>query len=245
MKNESVLNGSSGPLALATRVVAEPAAVRRLAARDARRRRVLAGMLAATAEQGYASVTVADVVAAAKVSRSAFYEEFASLEACYLAAYDACLAELTDRIRAVPAASPDEDLLRPTIQAYLAALAASPEGARACMVEVYAVGAEGIRRRLAHQQVFADALHALHRSLARRGEPVQPLTRFDVEALVTAVAGTVTNEVAMGRAADLGALAGPLVDFLRRGFGLPPVDAPAAPAEASPAARRPGPRGRS
>jgi AcrR family transcriptional regulator len=202
------------PLALSNRMATDAGAVRRQTARDAKRTRVLAGMVSATAAKGYASVTVADVVAAAQVSRSTFYEQFSSLAECYLAAYDACLQDLSSSLL-----TPSRGL-RQTISDYLKALAAAPAAAKTCMVEVYAVGPEAVRRRLAHQQVFVDAYDAMHRELARRGEPVRPLTRFDFEAIVTTISATVTNEVAIGNTAGLEELTDPLVDFIRGCFGL-------------------------
>jgi AcrR family transcriptional regulator len=202
------------PLALSDRMATDAGTVRRQAALDAKRTRVLAGMVSATAAKGYASVTVADVVAAAKVSRSTFYEQFSGLAECYLAAYDACLHDLSSSLL-TPSRS-----LRQAISDYLKALAGAPAAARTCMVEVYAVGPEAVRRRIAHQQVFVDAYEAMHRELARRGEPVRPLTRFDFEAIVTTVSATVTNEVAIGNTAGLEALTDPLVGFIRGCFGL-------------------------
>jgi AcrR family transcriptional regulator len=207
------------PLALSHRMATDASAVRRQAAQDAKRTRVLAGMVSATATKGFASLTVTDVVAAAQVSRSTFYEQFSSLTECYLAAFDACLHDLAETLR------PGRRSLRQVIHSYLAALAASPAAAKTCMVEVYAVGPEAVQRRLDHQQVYADAFEAMHRDLVRRGVPVRSLSRFDLEALVTTIAAAVTNEVAIGNAAGLEALTDPLVGFIHNCFGLPPEPA--------------------
>jgi AcrR family transcriptional regulator len=48
-------------------------------------------------EKGYRSVTVADVVRRAGVSRSAFYENFSSKEDCFLAASETAVREAPPR----------------------------------------------------------------------------------------------------------------------------------------------------
>lgn len=52
------------------------------------RDRLAAGIIAAIAEKGYRDTTVADIAAAAGVSRRTFYSYFSSKEECYLATYE-------------------------------------------------------------------------------------------------------------------------------------------------------------
>jgi AcrR family transcriptional regulator len=52
------------------------------------RDRLAAGIIAAIAEKGYRDTTVADIAAAAGVSRRTFYSYFSSKGECYLATYE-------------------------------------------------------------------------------------------------------------------------------------------------------------
>src|SRR5439155_260785 len=61
---------------------------------SSQRARLLAAMANVVAAKGYAATTVADVVSAAGVSRSTFYELFASKEACFLDAYNQGVEDL-------------------------------------------------------------------------------------------------------------------------------------------------------
>ena len=50
--------------------------------------RLVCAVADCVAAKGYASTSVADIIAAAGVSRKTFYEHFADKEACFLAAYE-------------------------------------------------------------------------------------------------------------------------------------------------------------
>jgi AcrR family transcriptional regulator len=185
------------------------------------RRRMLAAMVAAVAEKGYVSVTVADVVKRARVSRATFYEHFTDRTDCFLAAIDAATDELVGTLhrRMVRRLQP-RDRLHALIENYLASLAEFPEGSRVCLVEVYAAGVDGARRRRAAQRDFAALFQQIHAALAEAGEPVRPLTPFDFEALVGAISSLVTNRVATGAAGELLGLLRPVEAFVLGHFGL-------------------------
>lgn len=187
------------------------------------RRRMLAAMVAAVAEKGYVAVAVADVVSRARVSRATFYEQFRDKADCFAAALQACTDQLvrTQRERAPRRLGPRERL-HAFLDAYLAGLASFPEGARVCLVEMYAAGAQAAKQRHRIQLDFARNLSQLHAQLAAAGEPVRPLTDFDFEALVGAISALATNRVATGRAAQLPELLGPLEAFVLTHFGLEP-----------------------
>jgi TetR/AcrR family transcriptional regulator len=187
----------------------------------AQRRRMLAAMVAAVAEKGYVAVAVTDVVARARVSRATFYDQFADKNDCFLAAVHACADSLAATMHdGVAEGLTPRERVRATFDTYLGDLAAFPEGARVCLVEVHAAGPLAAESRRRIQARFAELLRALHDGLDRAGEPVRPLTDFDYEALVGAVSSLVTNRVATGAAADLPDLAEPLERFLLTHFGL-------------------------
>jgi AcrR family transcriptional regulator len=185
------------------------------------RRRMLAAMVAAVAEKGYVAVAVADVVSRARVSRATFYEQFSDKTDCFVAALQACTDQLmrTLRDRAHDRLAPRRRL-HAFLDAYLGGLAAFPEGARVCLVEMYAVGPEAARQRHEIQLRFATFVRDLHASLAADGEPVRPLADFDFEALVGAISAIATSRVAVGEATRLPELLGPLERFVLTHFGL-------------------------
>jgi AcrR family transcriptional regulator len=187
------------------------------------RRRMLAAMVAAVAEKGYVTVAVADVVTRARVSRATFYEQFRDKTDCFVAALQACTDQLLRTLRdQTPGRLAPRERLHAFLDGYLTGLASFPEGARVCLVEMYAVGPEAARQRHRIQLDFAARLGELHAELAAAGEPVRPLTAFDFEALVGAISALATNRVATGDAADLPALLGPLEAFVLTHFGLEP-----------------------
>lgn len=130
------------------------------------RARLLDAVARLTAEHGYAAATVADVVRAAGVSRSTFYEEFRSKEELFLESYRHGVDVLVARVAQAVAGEQDwRAQLRAGVRAYLAALADEPQFARAYLIEVHAAGpaaldarAEALRRFAArYEQTFAAA----------------------------------------------------------------------------------------
>src|SRR5213076_3186323 len=99
---------------------------------SSQRARLLAAMATVVAEKGYAATTVADVVSAAGVSRSTFYELFASKEGCFLDAYNEGVEDLLLAVREAVREAPDDwrAQLRAGIRAYLARLARTDHFAR-------------------------------------------------------------------------------------------------------------------
>src|SRR3954463_2098239 len=101
------------------------------------RGRLLDAMAEAVAEKGYATTTVADVIARARVSRKTFYEHFRDKEECFLAAYDEGVAILMKEIRR--AGEHEQSFLermRARVRAYLSLLVEEPAFARAYLIEI-------------------------------------------------------------------------------------------------------------
>jgi AcrR family transcriptional regulator len=124
------------------------------------RQRILTAAVDLVAERGYRAVTVADIVKRAATARVKFYENFASKQDCFLAAYDAALAEATRRVgeaTGTPGASFPE-----RVSAGIAALieyaAADPALARACLVEAPGLGPVMQGRREQALAAFAPLL---------------------------------------------------------------------------------------
>jgi AcrR family transcriptional regulator len=186
------------------------------------RRRMLAAMVAAVAEKGYVDVAVGDVVRRARVSRATFYDQFAGKTACFIAAFDACVDGLVDTIRdGAPRRLPPHQRLRGVLESYLEGLAAFPEGARVCLVEIYAAGPEAARHRQKVQGDFVALLRDLHAAFVAAGATDdRELTDFDFEALVGAISSLATNGVAAGDTVRLPELLDPLEAFVLQHFGV-------------------------
>jgi AcrR family transcriptional regulator len=151
--------------------------------------RLLAAMATVVARRGYAATTVADVVSAAGVSRSTFYELFASKEACFLDAYRQGVDELLGAVReAVREAEPDwRAQLRAGIRAYLAQLALQDSFARIYIDEIHAAGPNALAARAEALRRFAGRYHATF-SQARAADP--SLREPHPDALLVLCAGT-------------------------------------------------------
>jgi AcrR family transcriptional regulator len=186
------------------------------------RERMLKAMVAAVAEKGYTNVAVADVVQRARVSRATFYEQFVDKADCFVATFHWSVARFVDRLRSkIPSELPPRERLHTLIESYLNQLAGDPDGARVCLVEMYAVGPTAVLHRQQIQLDFVALLEGLHADLAAAGEPVRSLNRFDFEALVGAISSTATNKTALGEVAELPGLLEPMVAFILTHFGLP------------------------
>lgn len=147
----------------------------RTVVRETQRARMLDAMVHAVAEKGYARVAVADVIERAGVSRKTFYEQFSNKEDCFLAAYDTGVDALLDAIdEALAALAPDWLAgARRAVEVYLDQMAASPDFARAFLIEVLGAGPSALERRDAVQRRFAAQLEEIHHR-ARADIPAIP-----------------------------------------------------------------------
>ncbi len=110
--------------------------------------RICAGMAAVCAEKGYAAAKIEDVVAAASVSLSTFYDHFATKEEAFIAAYDVGLMQAS--AAAIPAFQRESDWrygTRAFAEAMLGHLSAEPDWARMGIVEALAAGPRALERR--------------------------------------------------------------------------------------------------
>jgi AcrR family transcriptional regulator len=116
----------------------------------AHRERMYDAMARAVAARGYAKVTVADVVAGARVSRTTFYGHFADKEDCFLQTYEAgsrAVIEWCARPVAESGLVDWHDRVRLGMGAFLEILAANPELARALLVDVLGAGPRAVELR--------------------------------------------------------------------------------------------------
>jgi AcrR family transcriptional regulator len=123
------------------------------------RDRLLSAVAEVVHRQGYAEMTVEDIIGEAGVSRRTFYDHFKSKDRVFLAAYDAIVEELT---AAAEAAFAEGDGMVSRSRAVLTALVgffvANPAYASVCVVEVLAAGPAALERRAATMHWFAELL---------------------------------------------------------------------------------------
>ena len=159
------------------------------------RDRMLVAMMQTVAAKGYGPTTVADVIGGAGVSRKTFYEHFADKEACFLAAYDASVELVLERIRAAAAPADGDRLtvIRRRVGAYLEALEHDPAVARVFLIEIGAAGPAALARR--------DRVHDAFAALFAEVVPDAP---FEQRLAAVGAADTVvTRRVVLGHGAEL------------------------------------------
>jgi AcrR family transcriptional regulator len=130
---------------------------------ESQRGRIIQSMVEAAAERGFQDTRVVDVVEGAGVSRATFYDLFADIEDCFLAAYDAVSTRLFETASAAFNRSPDApwaERVRDAMAAYLEELAKWPAGARFALVEVLAAGPKALVSRDAVLRQFAEFIEA-------------------------------------------------------------------------------------
>lgn len=163
------------------------------------RRRMLAAMAGALAEEGYARATVSDVIDRAGVSRRTFYEQFDDKDACLYEAYDdAEKRAWVAAAEAIAAAPPDDWPAR--VHAALAAVldfvAAEPETARLFTLEARAAGPEMAARHAAALDRVATTLRAGDRAAAKEGKKSSGDTGKNVVSLPDMTERTLVANVA-------------------------------------------------
>jgi len=145
---------------------------------------MLRSVIAAVSEAGYHSVTVADIVRGARVSKNAFYEHFGNKEECFLAATgegrELMLGRAVSAARALPAGASAEDLLRAAVRGFLTFLAEEPAFARVFYLHMPAAGAAAARRLDAAPRIFAGLNQTWHERARKRHPewPVLPETAY-------------------------------------------------------------------
>jgi AcrR family transcriptional regulator len=189
------------------------------------RQRLFAATVVATAQQGYATTRVADVIELAGVSRSTFYDHFDNLHDCFLQTLDAILDDAEAAMaNALERDAPWDERLRGYYGALVDVVVAQPAAARMCLVEAYSAGPEAVRRvdRMA-RRVGREALAVLDESPERAGMPPNV-----ARAVLGGLRTVVQTRLYTGHESELPALAPTLVDWAL-GYRTPPTELRALP----------------
>lgn len=136
-------------------------------------------------EQGYASTTIGEILARAGVSRNAFHEHFADKRECFLATYDAIVADYIGAVTSAYRTGGDpSERAEAGLRALFERAASDPGALRLVTVEVTGAGEAGIARR---EQLITSFEVFLRESLPlapRPGTIANPILRATVGGLV-------------------------------------------------------------
>jgi AcrR family transcriptional regulator len=184
------------------------------------RERLYGATVATVAEHGYEHTRVADILAVAGVSRSAFYRHFDNKLECFLATLDA-LAEsaagpMADFYRADESRT-WEERLEAVFEGLVQLVLAQPAAARVWLVEIYVAGPEAVDRmeRLA-DRLEALATHAIGETPDRPGMPPE-----GVRAVLGGLRQIIHTRIRHNREEELPALVPDLLEWAV-GYGAPP-----------------------
>jgi AcrR family transcriptional regulator len=162
-----------------------------------RHSRILLATARATAERGYAEMTVADIVATARVTRGAFYSHFRNKEAAFLAAQALALQEsIGIAASAFFASSEWPERVWGASAGLLGYVASHPDLAWLGIVEAHAVGASAINRQHDARSAYAVFLEEGYRAAEGDGRSVP---RVASDAIAWAVFALLRREVVKGR----------------------------------------------
>lgn len=215
-----------------------PRTMPRVQVAEIQRGRLLGATVDVVQEVGYARLTVAQVIARAKVSRKTFYDLFEDREDCFLAVFN----ETVERLGALAAGAYAEqanwrDGVRAGMLAMLGFMDEQPALARICVVEALGAGPrvlesrakviERLKRVVAEGEARGD-----RRPRLKKGQPAD----IAVEGVVGAAFTVVHSRLLEADHGPLVNLLGPIMSLIV----LPYKGSRAAGEELS----RPGPKGR-
>jgi len=143
---------------------------------DLQRSRMIAAVIAAVEAQGYAGLTVGEVIARSRISRRTFYDAFADLEDCFLAAFEQTVAR--HRELAVTAYAGQRGWRSGMRAGLLSVLTLMDEErglARMCVVDALVAGPRVLESRAEMLGELAHAIDAGRAVATGRHDP-QPLT---------------------------------------------------------------------
>jgi AcrR family transcriptional regulator len=164
------------------------------------RDRILDAVADVASLAGYASMSVEGIIATAGVSRRTFYDHFSDKQEAFLAAYDAIVALLVDRVQSAFVANTTfAGRVRDCLAAFLTFLASEPRFADMCIVEVLAAGPEAVERRDGVMKAMAGLIQAAASEL-KDAPQAPPLM---AETIVGGIYEVVYSRVLQGKAEEM------------------------------------------
>lgn len=184
--------------------------------------RILEAATHVIAEMGYAGATVGQIVSAAGVSRTTFYEHFAGKKECLLASYEvATQIVLTTIATAVVETLPRgwRAAFEAGLDAYLDAIRSEPEIVRAQFVEFGSIGADAVIARKHAREAHTQAiLSGAARARAQGGEAPE-LDAGVIRLLLAGIEERIAQSAAEGDASDVDELRASILSVVDRLLG--------------------------
>jgi AcrR family transcriptional regulator len=174
------------------------------------RGRLQAAMVEEVARHGYADTTLRNLLALAGVSKAAFYQHFSDKQECFLATFDAIVAELSQRVGEAYRQPGDfREKLLAALGAFMETVESEPAAAALAAVESLTLGAAGVEHRerasLGFEALIGQSFH--HSPSPVRVSPVT------VRAIVAGIRGVAYRRLRTGRESELPGLVEELVDW--------------------------------
>jgi len=142
---------------------------------ERQRERLVRAMVACVGRQGYKETTIADVVAVAHTSRTAFYENFADKQDCFLEAYRQMTAGFIGAsLQAAEQVGDWRGKLDAGIATYYRWMADHPEVAVSTVVEVHSAGRRALEARSVALEQWTRTLKGVGVLARRAGADVEP-----------------------------------------------------------------------
>ncbi|MGO4613630.1 TetR/AcrR family transcriptional regulator [Nocardia sp. 2YAB30] len=158
-----------------------------------RRQRFLEAATRIFAERGYANCSLADVCAAAGLSKRQFYEEFQTREDVLVAAYDRIQDEAAAAVLArMGELDPRFDLtgaMTAVVTAYLESIGSDPYRAKVAFIEVVGVSDRMERHRRERRHAWASVLESAVVPVVAPGARVRGGPGWAASALIGAING--------------------------------------------------------
>ncbi|MFC9997591.1 TetR/AcrR family transcriptional regulator [Nocardia sp. NPDC127526] len=158
-----------------------------------RRQRFLDAAIRIFGERGYANCALADVCAAAGLSKRQFYEEFSTREDVLVAAYDRIQDEAGAALaQALTELPPDPDIAEQVTRAmtaYLGSVGSDPHRAKVAFVEVVGVSERMEEHRRARRHIWVAIIQAALGPLAGPGARTRMNPELAGSALIGAING--------------------------------------------------------
>lgn len=171
------------------------------------RLRIVAALLRMLPVHGYAETTIGHITREARVSRAAFYGQFAGKEKCFLEAYDLSSGWLCSAVEEAVANERWPARIRIGVGAILRLLAANPQLAHLIAIEALQAGPAARKRQQASLTQLAEILG--------RGRPERPELPGDLEQLLLGGAlSIVARQVENDRIEQLPEIEAALVECL-------------------------------
>jgi AcrR family transcriptional regulator len=186
-------------------------AMPRARVRVMQRRRILAAAVDTVGDVGYARMTVAQVIARARVSRKTFYDIFADREECFRAAFEQALSEATVlATRAYGHQSSWRAGIRAALARLLMFMDEEPVLARLLVVESLAAGTTVLGRR---SEVLAELSEIVDRGRSVADGAREP-ARLTAEGVVGGVCALLYTRLLQERGEPLEDLLGALMSMI-------------------------------